>query len=368
MRAVQLETIGYPLVDRDLPVPEPGPAEALVRVRAAGVCRSDLHYSTGASYAGPLPLTLGHEVAGTLERCGADAVELLAERGIAVAGGSRPGRAGGPSDPGAPAPTDRVAVHYLVTCGHCRHCMAGREQFCSNAQMVGKHRDGGFAEYLLVPARNLVAIPAQVTLESAAVMMCSTATALHALHKAELAAGDRVAVFGIGGLGMSAVQLARAMGALEVYAVDIDRSRLALAEALGAVPVNAGEVDPVEALRGLTGDGVECAVELLGLPQTIEQAVRSLAPQGRAAIAGIADQPVSIETYRDVVGREAKIVGVSDHTRGEVEYALTLAAKGALRFDEVITKTLPLEAAAINGTLDSLARFGPGVRSVVAPG
>ncbi len=348
MRAVQLETIGYPLVDRDLPVPDPGPRDALVRMGAAGVCRSDLHYSTGASYAGPLPLTLGHEVAGTLERCGADAVELLAERGIAVG--------------------DRVAVHYLVTCGHCRHCMAGREQFCAHAQMVGKHRDGGFADYLLVPARNLVAVPERVTLESAAVMMCSTATALHALHKAELVAGDRVAVFGIGGLGMSAVQLAGAMGALEVYAVDIDRSRLALAEALGAVPVNAGEVDPVAALHDLTGDGVECAVELLGLPQTIEQAVRSLAPQGRAAIAGIADRPVSIETYRDVVGREAKVVGVSDHTRGEVEYALTLAASGALRFDDVITATLPLEAAAINGALDSLADFGPGVRSVVAPG
>jgi 2-desacetyl-2-hydroxyethyl bacteriochlorophyllide A dehydrogenase len=370
MRAVQLDTIGYPLVDRDLPVPEPGPADALVRVRAAGVCRSDLHYSTGASYAGPLPLTLGHEVAGTLERCGADAVELLAERGIAFGAGWRPGRAGdaaGPTPDGL-VPTNRVAIHYLVTCGHCGHCMAGREQFCTNAQMVGKHRDGGFAEYLLVPARNLVAVPAQVTLESAAVMMCSTATALHALHKAELAAGDRVAVFGVGGLGTSAVQLARAMGALEVYAVDIDRSRLALAEALGAVPVNAGEVDPVEALRDLAGDGVECAVELLGLPQTIEQAVRSLAPQGRAAIAGIADQPVSIETYRDVVGREAKIVGVSDHTRAEVEYALTLAASGALRFDDVITNELSLEAAAINDTLDSLARFGPGVRSVVVPG
>lgn len=353
MRAVQLETIGYPLVDRDLPVPEPGPADALVRVRAAGVCRSDLHYSTGASYAGPLPLTLGHEVAGTLERCGADATALLAERGIAA---------------GAAAATGRVAVHYLVTCGHCRHCMAGREQFCASAQMVGKHRDGGFAEYLLVPARNLVAVPENVTLESAAVMMCSTATALHALHKAELRGGDRVAVFGVGGLGMSAVQLARAMGALEVYAVDIDRSKLSLAEGLGAVPVNAGEVDPVDALRDLTGDGVECAVELLGLPQTIEQAVRSLAPQGRAAIAGIADQPATIDTYRDVVGREAKIVGVSDHTRAEVEYALTLAAEGALRFDDVITTTLPLEAAAINEALDSLARFGPGVRSVVTPG
>ncbi|MFP4430525.1 MAG: alcohol dehydrogenase catalytic domain-containing protein [Spirochaetaceae bacterium] len=347
MHAIQLDAVGAPLVDRDVPVPEPGPEDALLRVRAAGICRSDLHYTTGASYAGPLPLTLGHEVAGTLESAGSEAASTLADRGIEAG--------------------SRVAVHYLVSCGNCSHCIAGREQFCNRGQMIGKHRDGGMAEYLCLPARNLVAVPESVALEAAAVMMCSTATALHALRKAELAAGDRVAVFGVGGLGMSAVQLARAMGAIEVYAVDVDGERLELARTMGAVPINARETDPVAALRDLTAGGVDCAVELLGLPVTIDQAIRSLGPLGRVAIAGIAETPVSIETYRDVVGREAKIVGVSDHTRGEIEYALELAAKGALRFEEVVTATLPLEASAVNGALASLARFGPGVRSVVVP-
>jgi propanol-preferring alcohol dehydrogenase len=348
MRSVQLVEIGRPLVDREAELGEPGTAEAVIRVEAAGVCRSDLHYRSGASYAGPLPLIPGHEVAGRLERCGSDAEAILAERGIVVG--------------------SRVAVHYLVSCGHCRFCMAGHEQFCTAGAMVGKHRDGGFAEYLRLPARNLVAVPEGVSTEAAAIMMCSTATALHALHKAHLSPGDRVAVFGIGGLGMSAVQLARAMGALEVYAVDIDPDRLAQAERYGAVAVNASETDAVHAVRELSGGGVECAVELLGLPATIDAAIRAVGPMGRAAIAGICEHPVAVDTYRDLVGREATVVGVSDHTRAEVEYALRLAARGALQFDEVITRRVPLEAAAVNEVLDSLAGFGPGVRSVVIPG
>ena len=98
------------------------------------------------------------------------------------------------------------------------------------------------------------------------------------------------------------------------------------------------------------------------------QAVRSLAPMGRAAIAGISEEAVSINTYRDVVGEEAKIVGVSDHTREEIEYALAPAAQGKLRFDEIVTQRLPLKAAAVNEALARLAQFGPGVRSVVMPG
>ena len=348
MKSVQLVEIGRPLVDREADPGEPGPLEVLVRVEAAGVCRSDLHYRSGTSYAGPLPLIPGHEVAGTVQSVGPGAEAILRERGI---------------DEGV-----RVAVHYLVSCGHCRFCMAGHEQFCTSGKMVGKHRDGGFAEYVRLPARNVIRVPDPVSTEAAAIMMCSTATALHALHKALLAPGDRVAVFGVGGLGMSAVQLALAMGALEVYAVDLDADRLSQAERYGAVPVNAGAVDAVEAVRDATGGGVDCAVELLGLPATIDAAVRSLAPMGRAAIAGIGEQPVALDTYRDVVGREATIVGVSDHTRAEAEFALRLAAKGDLRLDAVITKRLPLEAAAVNAALDALAGFGPGVRSVVIPG
>ncbi|HKJ86537.1 MAG TPA: zinc-binding dehydrogenase [Spirochaetia bacterium] len=347
MKSVQLLRIGEPLADRDASIANPGVLDALVRVEAAGVCRSDLHYRSGTSYAGPLPLIPGHEVAGRLEHCGSDARELLAERGIDIG--------------------SRVSVHYLVSCGHCRYCMAGHEQFCTHGAMVGKHRAGGFAEYLQVPARNLVAVPDAVSTEAAAIMMCSTATALHALHKAGLNPGDRVAVFGVGGLGMSAVQLARAMGALEVYAVDIDQSRLAQAASYGAITINARDVDAAEAIREHTGGGAECVVELLGLAESIDGAIRSVGPLGRVAIAGIAEHPVPVDTYRDLVGREATIVGVSDHSRAEIEYALSLAAKGSLRFDDVITKKLPLEAAAINGVLDSLAGFGPGVRSVVVP-
>lgn len=347
MHSVQLLAVGEPLVDREVELPRLGAMDALVRVGAAGVCRSDLHYTTGASYAGPLPLTLGHEVAGTVDRIGADAASVLADRGIGEG--------------------TRVAIHYLVSCGHCRSCMAGHEQFCTHGSMIGKHRHGGFAEYLVVPARNLVAVPASVSTEAAAIMMCSTATALHALHKAELAPGDRVAVFGCGGLGVSAIQLARAMGALEVYAVDIDPERLRRARALGAIPVPARDGDPSQAIRERSDAGVECAVELLGLPITIDQAIRSVAPMGRVAIAGIAEHPVSVNTYRDVVGREVKVVGVSDHTRAEIEYALALAEHGALRLDDAITGRLPLQAEAVNQTLAVLAGYGPGVRSVVVP-
>ena len=347
MDAVRLTAVGMPLEKARIPVPEVGPEDVLVRVDAAGICRSDLHYRTGVSYAGPVPLTLGHEVAGRLERIGIDSWSVLEDFGIGEG--------------------DRVAVHYLVSCGRCRSCIAGREQFCSQGAMIGKHRDGGFADFLVVPARNLVKIPAQVTSEAAAVMMCSTATALHALRKAELSPGDRVAVYGAGGLGMSAIQLARAMGALEVFAVDVDADRLARAVRLGAIPVDPRDGDPADAIRSQTDGGVECALELLGLPQTIDGAIRSLGPLGRAAIAGIAEHPVSVDTYRDIVGREARIVGVSDHTRAEVEYALELASRGLLSFDEVITANVPLDAAAINDALDRLAEYGPGVRSVVVP-
>lgn len=359
MHAVQLRRTGSPLVDAELPLPSPGPGEILVRVTAAGVCRSDLHYRAGASSTGPLPQTLGHEIAGIVDG-------------------------------------KRVCVHYLVSCGECEHCVAGREQFCVSGQMIGKHRDGGFAEYVVVPRRNLVALPDSVGDAAGAVMMCSTATALHALRKADLRGGETVAVFGVGGLGMSAVQLALVLGARTVFAVDIDPERLSLAEQFGAVAVNARatgsavpqagsapglgglphtggvpdpvDLGPVNAIRKATGGrGVDVSVELLGLAQTVQQAVAVLAPMGRAAVAGITDGAVPIEVYRDIVGREAVLAGVSDHTRGEIELILDLASSGKLSFDDVVTRRVPLAADAVNDALDTLERFGPGVRTVVDP-
>ena len=179
-------------------------------------------------------------------------------------------------------------------------------------QMIGKHRDGGYAEYIAVPERGVIALPAEIPFEHAAIMMCSSSTSFHALRKARLQPGETVAVFGAGGLGMSAIQLARGLGAREVFAVDINPEKLALAQSFGATPVNARAVDPVVELRRLTdGRGVDVAVELIGLPLTMRQAVQSLGILGRASLAGITQTPFEVDSTA-FIGKE-EVIGVSDH-------------------------------------------------------
>src|SRR5262245_46472224 len=195
----------------------------------------------------------------------------------------------------------------------CYFCSAVNDQFCVEGSMVGRYIDGGYAEYVAVPERNVVHLPEEIPFEHGAILMCSSATALHALRKSRLKGGETVAVFGVGGLGISAIQLAGAFGALEVYAIDINADKLKLAEKYGAVPVNASSSDPVAEIRKLTnGRGVDVALEMIGLPQTMKQAVQSLAVMGRAVVAGISDRPVEIDTYRELLGREAEIIGTND--------------------------------------------------------
>lgn len=340
MKAIRLQAPGRPLVEEDLVRPQPGPQDVLVRVRAAGICHSDAHYRAGTAPA-KLPCTLGHEVAG-----------VVAARGDRVSGFH---------------PGDRVCLNYLVTCGGCGHCRAGREQFCETGQMIGKHRDGGFAEFICVPARGVLGLPDAIPFEHGAVLMCSSATALHALNKARVSKGDTVAVFGVGGLGASAIQLARLRGAREVFAVDIHPAKLAFAQRLGATPVDAKATDPVAEIRRLTGGrGVDAALELIGLPLTMRQCVETLAVQGRAALAGLTEGQLNVSSYRDLLCREAEVVGVSDHLATELEELLGYAARGELDLSSVVTTTLPLAAAAINRALDELDAFGGEVRSVVS--
>ena len=157
MKAIRLAEIAQPLIEAELGDPEVGDGSILVRVEAAGICRSDIHYRAGFPKLAHLPITLGHEVAGTVEAVGGS-VETLAVG-------------------------DRVALHYLVTCGECRHCAAGHEQFCRTQVMLGKDTDGGFAQLVVVPEANAFAVPGGVPATTAAVMMCSTATSFHALRK-----------------------------------------------------------------------------------------------------------------------------------------------------------------------------------------
>ncbi|MFZ5918819.1 MAG: alcohol dehydrogenase catalytic domain-containing protein [Chloroflexota bacterium] len=342
MRAIRLFKIGEALQQQDIPAPNVMEKEVLVRIRAAGICHSDVHYRAGASPVGPLPQTLGHEVAGVVEKVGAGV------RSVGVG--------------------DRVCLHYLLTCGECYFCRNGHEQFCPQGRMIGKHCDGGFAEYIVVPARNAVPIPDGVSFEQAAVLMCSTATSFHALRKGRLQPGETVAVFGVGGLGMSAIQLARACGALQVYAVDINAARLQLAGRFGAIAVNAAQEDPVAQLRRLTdGRGVDVALELIGLPLTMRQAVQCLGVLGRAVLVGLCDRPFEIDSYRELLGKEAEVIGASDHLLHELPVLLEFVRQGRLDLSQVISRTIPLDVVAVNEVMDALEHFGEGVRTVITP-
>ncbi len=342
MRAVQIIQPGRPLEEREIPIPEPGAGEIRVRVEAAGICHSDAHYRDGTGSVAHLPITPGHEIAGRVDELGPGV------DGVAVG--------------------DRVALHYLVTCGHCERCVRGQEQFCASVRMLGKDIDGGYAEYVVVPACNAIAVPDAVTAPEAAIMMCSSATAFHALRKARVTAGDRVAVFGVGGLGLSAVQLARACGAEQVFAVDVNPDKLAAAERYGAAAIDPADGAPEQQLRAATGGrGVDVALEFAGLPLTQQQAVAALAVQGRVALAGITDQPFAVDSYGTVINHEAEIIGVSDHLRGELVTLMEFTRQGVLDLASVITDRVRLDAGEINQRLDALAGFHGRTRSVITP-
>jgi 2-desacetyl-2-hydroxyethyl bacteriochlorophyllide A dehydrogenase len=342
MKAVRLTEIGLPLEEQGIDLPVVGPNDMLVRIRAAGICHSDAHYRGGVSPVMRFPITLGHEVAGVVEQTGADVRNF---------------------QPGA-----RVCVHYLVTCGHCVFCEAGHEQFCPSAEMIGKHLDGGYAEFIVLPQRSVVHLPDEIPFEQGAILMCSSATSLHALHKARLSRGETVAVFGVGGLGVSAIQLARILGAAQVFAVDINPRKLELAERFEAIAVNAAAGDPVEQLREITnGRGVDVALELVGLPLTMRQAVQSLAKLGRAALVGLTRETFEVAPYEDLLNKEAEIIGVSDHLAREIPQLLELARTGKLDLSQGVIRTVPLEAATVNAALDGLEQFSDDVRVVIAP-
>ncbi len=342
MKAVRLVQPGRPLELQEIECPQPCAHDVLVRVRAAGICHSDAHYRAGRSSVQPLPLTLGHEVAGVVEATGAEVTNLHSG--------------------------DRVCVHYLATCGECTYCQRGFEQFCPSGAMIGKHRNGGYAEFIVMPARSVFLLPDGIPFDQGAVLMCSSATSLHALNQARLRPGESVAVFGVGGLGMSAIQIARAFGAGDIYAVDINPVKLDLAQRLGATPVNAQNADPAEVIRRLTqGRGVDVALELIGLPLTMRQAVRVLAVRGRAAVAGITEKSFEVAPYDELLNKEAEIIGVADHLAQELPLLLDLARRRKLDLSGVVTRTVPLDARAINETLDRLEQFSDDVRVVIHP-
>lgn len=348
-----------PLALETLTLDAPAPGEALVRVVAAGVCHSDLHFIDGV-YPGAYPMVLGHEVAGVVEAVGP---------GVTSA---RPG--------------DRVIMAFVQPCGHCRYCDSGRQHLCQTRtstrpkdhpalrrgeQPVTQMTNiGGFARYAITQATGLIPVPDDVGLDIAALVGCSVTTGYAAVvNAARVEPGSTVAVIGAGGIGLNIIQTARLAGASRIIAVDLAEHKLQTARQFGATDtVNAADGDPVEQVRELTGGGVEFAFEAIGLRQTAEQSHQMLERGGTAVIVGMIppgeDLTISGRIWRDEKTLKGAVYG-SARLHVDMPRIFELYRQGKLDLDGLVTERYPLEA--INEAFDRLRR-GEVSRQVLAIG
>ncbi len=340
MKAAVFHGGGRPLEVTDVPTPKPGPGEALIKVAGCGLCHTDLHYlDHGVKTFKTPPLILGHEAAGTVAELGAGVTSRKAG--------------------------DRVLIPAVLSCGRCRYCRQGRENLCDQMAMLGNNIDGAYAEYVTVPAAELVPVPEAIPLEQASVIADAVSTPYHAVtRRGKVRAGDQVAVVGCGGVGLNVVQCATVAGA-RVIAVDVNDQRLETARRLGAVEtVNPKAVQRVDKrVRELTGGGADVAFEAIGSPGTIQLAYGLLKRGGRLCVIGYSAEEVALSAAR-LMYFELEIVGSLGCGAGEYPEILGLVEAGRLRLDAIVSGTIPLER--INEGLDRLRR-GEGIRWVITP-
>ena len=315
MRAIRYHGPKQPLRLETVPKPAPKPGEVLVKISAAGICHTELHFLSGLLNLGVQPLTLGHEVVGVVEEMGAG-VE-------------------------SPKPGDRVILYYYVGCGRCAHCLVGDENLCDALRAeYGFVSDGGFAEYATVPARNAVRLPAEISDDAAAPIGCGVTTAVHAAGLARLAAGDVVLVYGVGAVSFGLIQLARLSGA-EVIAVSRTPAKLEKAKALGAAhALNGNEGKVAERVREIThGHGADVIFEMVGTKETMAASTAAIAKRGRLVFIGYSDDSYTVHPIQLVI-TEASVTGSVGNTLGELVRAVDLVAGGKIR--TVVDRTLPL--------------------------
>jgi propanol-preferring alcohol dehydrogenase len=322
---------------KDVEIPKLERSEVLVKVKACGICHSDLHFINGERPTGKLPIILGHEAAGVVSEVGEDVQDFV--RG------------------------DKVAISYYFTCGKCNYCRAGFENLCNHILRFGMDVDGAYAEYTKAPARSLVKVGSKLSLREAAVATDAVATPYHALIRiGKLKINETVAIFGVGGLGINAVQIAHISGA-KVIAVGRSWEKLNLAKKLGADEIiSAREEDPVRKIMDLTsGEGVDLAAEFIGMPATINQTVNSIKKRGRAVIVGLSVNRVDLNSI-NLVLRELKIMGSRGLLVRDLSEVLKLVENKDIKLKPVITNIYSLNE--INEGIEKL-REGKTIRSVI---
>jgi S-(hydroxymethyl)glutathione dehydrogenase/alcohol dehydrogenase len=366
MRAAVCATPNGGMAVERLELAEPGPTEVLVRIDAAGVCHSDYHYLTGDLVC-PMPVVPGHEGAGVVEAAG-DQVTL-----------ARPG--------------DTVCLMWRPRCGRCQFCLAGRPGLCQSGAIhaaSGGLQDGTtrlsradgervhhlmgvscFAEYAIVSERAVVPVPADVPPAVAAITGCAVITGVGTvLNAIGPCAGQGLAVFGAGGVGLSVVMGAVLAGAYPIVAVDVVAERLAAAVRLGATHVvDARAEDVAGALAAIRPDGLDWAVEAIGRPETLRQAFDALRPGGTLVAIGLgaAGQELSLP-INPLVQRERRIVGSlygSANPLLDVPKLLELYRAGRLPIDQLVGEEYPL--AGINDAFAGLVGGAVG-RGIIRPG
>lgn len=324
MKAVKLYEPGDLRVE-EVAVPEIGPGHVLVKVKAVGVCGSDIPRVNFFGAYHP-QLTIGHEFSGEIIKV--NRVEKW-------------------------KPGDRVVVPPLLPCGRCQWCRNGHYSLCEDYDYFGSRRDGAMAEYVSVPEGNLLAMPDSVSFEAGA-MTDPAANAIHAIWNGGINKGDTVALYGCGPIGLFALQFAKILGAGRVIAVDILEEKLATARMLGADEViNSLEVDPVERINEITGQaGANFVLETAGLAVVENQAVCSAGKLGRVVFLGISHDKLGLSktAVNNILRRELLIRGSWNSFSGpfpgrEWTYSLELMAQGKLQTDPIVSHRLALDEA-----------------------
>ncbi|MDO5063792.1 MAG: zinc-binding dehydrogenase [Actinomyces bowdenii] len=339
-RGLQIET---------LRTPRPKAGEVLIRVAACGLCHSDLHVMGGA-IAFPLPAVLGHEVSGTIVEVGPGNENTGLEVGQRVAGG------------------------FLMPCGQCEACASGRDELCgpffelnrlkgvlydgttrlatTEGEPVAMYSMGGLAQYAVVPATAVAPVPESIDMVPAAILGCAAMTGYGAVRRgADLRFGESVAVVAVGGVGTNIVQIARAFGASQVIAIDVDDDKLAPMLDYGATAVvNSATHDARQEVLRLTGGrGVDVSFEALGIPATWTTALDVLADGGRMVPIGLGAgvQTAGVEINRTVRRSQSILGSYGARTRQDLPAVVELAASGVINYRDVVSRRLPLQEAGL---------------------
>lgn len=317
MKAARFYGPNQPLKIEDVEIPSPARDEVLVKVCACGLCHTDLHYlDHGVPTFKKPPVILGHEVSGTIEDAGENGD--LFEKG------------------------DRVLVPPVFTCGKCEMCRTGRENICFKMVMLGNHVDGAYAEYVVAPAKDVIPLPDEIPLEEGSIISDAVSTPFHALlNRGKVKPGDWVVVFGCGGLGLNAVQIAKALGAY-VIGIDVKEKKQEYAKSFGADEALAPEEGIAKKIRKLSGGGAHIAVDAVGSPAVMQTAFSTLRTGGRLLIMGYSNKDLTVNSGR-IMFRELEITGTLGCPPYLYPRLLDLVRQGKIKVNELVTHKFPLD-------------------------